>query len=295
MSHSSDLIMGAQTFENVAMRAFLQELIGNLRGKPAQLLSFEDVRARLRLREESYGGLQEIPLDSIVGSVGRYKDFTSSFLPKSAVNKERWSRIYAEFLGNMGLPPIEVYQLGEVYFVRDGNHRVSVARALGNETIEAYVTAVDSPVCLTRLMLTNQIDKAEAYMTFLEESGLRYVPQHENLMLSEPSRYGDLMGHLNLHRSVLSEAQHRDVSLEEAANHWHQTVYLPAVASIRRYDLLEHAKGRTEADMYLWLIEHLGELELCYTGLLSDVTPALASFLRKRRLPVPDELLREVV
>ncbi len=291
MNKAMDMYKGALEYENAAVRAFWQEIFGHLRGKPAQLLSFEDVRTRLRLREELYRGLQDIPLDAVVGSVGRYTDFTSTFLPKSAINKERWSRIYAEIQGDMGLPPIEVYQVGEVYFVRDGNHRVSVALAMGQKTIEAYVTEVDVPFCLDKTVLTKQMDAAEAYMAFLEETGLRYVPLHENLMLSEPTRYGDFIGHINLHGAVMGECEECPMSLEETAAHWYENVYIPAMVLIRKHNMLAHMKGRTEADMYLWLVDHLCELERSYNGLVSDLTPALASFLSKRRLPVPDELV----
>lgn len=289
MRNAMDMYLAAAEYEHATGRAFWQEIIGHLRGKPAQLLSFEDIRARLRLREELYRGLQNIPLDSIVGSVGRYTDFTSTFLPKSVINKDRWSRIYLEAQGNMGLPPIEVYQVGEVYFVRDGNHRVSVALAMEQKTIEAYVTEVDVPFCVNKTTLTKQMDAAEAYMTFLEETSLRYIPDHENMMLSEQSRYSDFIGHINLHGAFLSECDDCPVSIEEAARHWYERVYLPAIILIRKHDMLSHMKKRTEADMYLWLVDHLHELEQSYNGLVSDLTPALVSFLSKRRLPVPDE------
>ncbi|MBZ0286792.1 MAG: transcriptional regulator [Anaerolineae bacterium] len=295
MNNTSDFVYGVQEYESASIRAFWQEILGHLRGKPVQLLSFDDVRTRLRLHEESYKGLHNIPLDAIVGSVGRYKDFIGSFLPKSAVNPERWSRIYAEMVGEIGLPPIEVYRVSEVYFVRDGNHRVSVARALKFKTIQAYVTEVDTPLALNRLTLTKQMDAAEAYVAFLDETGLRYSrPNHESLMLSEPSRYGDLIGHLNLHRSVLAEQWGGLPGMDEAAAHWYDNVYIPAVDLMRSHDVLKGEKGRTEADLYLWLVEHLCEIEICYTGALSDFSPALAAFLRHHRLPVPPELLEKV-
>lgn len=291
MPNAMDMYQATVEYEHATVKAFWQEMIGHLRGKPAQLLSFEDIRARLRLREELYRGLQDIPLEAIVGSVGRYTDFTGTFLPKSVINKDRWSRIYAEVQGTMGLPPIEVYQVGEVYFVRDGNHRVSVALALGQKTIEAYVTEVDVPFCLNKTVVTKQMDAAEAYMTFLDETGLRYIQNHENMMLSEPTRYNDFIGHISLHGAVLSECEECPVSIVEAAAHWYKNVYLPAVVLIRKHDMLGHMKKRTEADMYLWLVEHLHELERSYNGLVSDLTPALVSFLSKRKLPVPDELV----
>jgi hypothetical protein len=110
-----------------------------------ELLSFEQVRERLGLLSRRQRGLQDIPLDRIVGSVGKYREFTRSFLPSDKGLKRRWKNVYAAALDTQGLPPIDVYQVGDVYFVNDGNHRVSVARQFGAKTIEAYVTEFLSP------------------------------------------------------------------------------------------------------------------------------------------------------
>ena len=114
----------------------------------------------------------DIPLDKIRGSVGRYRDFNSSFLPRKNDMQERWSRVYAMANGMMGLPPIDVYQVGDVYFVRDGNHRVSVSKEMGAKTIQAHVTELSSPVPFYAGMSDREIDEASAYATFLEETGL---------------------------------------------------------------------------------------------------------------------------
>ena len=127
-----------QEFTSARQRAFIEEWLSYLTGRPSDLLSFEEVKEKLRLQDASYKGLQEIELDKIVGSTGRYRDFTRTFLPKSDQTASRWRRIKA-VADEQGFPPIEVYQVGEVYFVRDGNHRVSVARLNGAKTIEAYV------------------------------------------------------------------------------------------------------------------------------------------------------------
>ncbi len=137
-----ELIMGVQHYESASSRAFWQQVFARLRGQSAHLLNYEDARAALNAWSEVEIGLMDIPIEQIVGSVGRHKDFTHTFLPKSAISRDRWSRIFATMVGDLGLPPVELYRLGEVYFVRDGNHRVSVARAIGCKTIQAYVTAV---------------------------------------------------------------------------------------------------------------------------------------------------------
>jgi hypothetical protein len=136
-------------FDDARRQAFIEKVIGHLVHRRVELLSFETVRARLGLLSRRDRGLQEIPLDKIVGSVGKYREFTRSFLPSDKSTKQRWKSVYAAALGTQGLPPIDVYQVGDVYFVNDGNHRVSVARQFGAKTIEAYVTEFLSPVILT--------------------------------------------------------------------------------------------------------------------------------------------------
>ncbi len=137
-----ELIMAMQRYESASNRAFWQELFAKLRGQSAHLLSFEEARAALNAWNEVDIGLVDVPVERIVGSVGRHKDFTPTFLPRNSVNRDRWSRVLVKMVGDLGLPPVEVYELNGDYFVRDGNHRVSVARALGCTTIQAYVTAV---------------------------------------------------------------------------------------------------------------------------------------------------------
>jgi uncharacterized ParB-like nuclease family protein len=125
---------------NRARRKILyQEVVRFFKQCSVDLLSFEEVRSGLHLGQKFDRGLQEIPLDRIRGSVGRYDDFTSAFLPRKRHNmRQRWERVDVAMRAGR-TPPIEVYQVGESYFVLDGNHRVSVARQLGLETIEAYV------------------------------------------------------------------------------------------------------------------------------------------------------------
>ena len=130
----SDYIKALYDYKKARRGAAVQELLARLSGNPedTQLYSYEEVRQQLQAIEKSAEHLEEIPLDAIVGSVGRYHDFTRKFLPKSSIDENRWARVMATSQGLSGLPAIEVYRIGEVYFVRDGNHRVSVARQMGN-------------------------------------------------------------------------------------------------------------------------------------------------------------------
>jgi hypothetical protein len=292
----ASMLEGVNKFQNARLRAFWQEMISHLRGKSTELLSFDDIRARLRLREESYRGLQNVPLDQIVGSVGRYRDFTGSFLPRTNKMQERWSRVYAQANSLTGLPPIELYKIGDVYFVRDGNHRVSVARQLGSDTIEAHVTELNTPIELKPGMTEAEIDDAAAYAIFLEESGLsRTRNHHQSMELTEKSRYADLLGHIYTHQALSSQVEKREVPLEEAAANWYDNIYRPAVTLIRKYEIMKHMSDRTEADLYLWLVDHLLEVREQYgeEAPSRKFSHALVDFLEDRNLSVPADLYRE--
>ena len=292
----SSYIEGISAFQSARSRAFWQDIISLLRGKPAELLSFEDVRTRLRLREESYKGLQDVPLERIVGSVGRYRDFTNTFLPRKGKMQDRWSRVYAQINSMAGVPPIELYQVDDVYFVRDGNHRVSVARQIGARTIQAHVTDLPTAVDLEPGMTSADLDAAAAYVHFLEATRLnRTRPHHQSMQLSEPGRYADLMGHINLHMRAMELEDSAACDMDHAAADWYDNVYRPAVTLIRKYDILGHFPGRTEADMYLWLVDHLSEVkaELGDNAPARSFSGALADLLKEKRKPVPEELITE--
>lgn len=297
LSFRSNYIEGVNKFQGVRSKAFWQEIISLVTRQSSELMSFDEIRARFNLHEEHYQGIHEVPLDQIVGSVGRYKDFTATFLPKSNNMRERWSRVYAVANSMQGPPPIELYKVGEAYFVRDGNHRVSVARELGAKSIEAHVTELPTSVPLRPNMTNQEMESAEAYSNFLDETALkRAVPDHEPIVITIPARYHELMGHIFMHQRVLEQLEGQPVSTETATAHWYRTIYEPALALIRKHNVLELCKGskttRTEGDLYLWLMDHLLDLRRQY----GEETPsrkfsdALKDYLEESDIDVPDEL-----
>jgi nucleotide-binding universal stress UspA family protein len=206
-------------------------------------------------------GLREIPLDAIVGSVGRYSDFTRSFLPLQDGNEQRWARIQVKLSDLEGLPPIEVYQIGDAYFVRDGNHRVSVMRRMGATHIQAYVTEVKSRVPLSPDTQPDDLILKAEYAEFLERTCLDEVRPSANLTVTAPGKYPAFLEQIDLHRYFMGLAQGREIPYREAVAHWYDEVYLPVVGVIRDLEILEHFPKRTEADLYLWLSDHRAELE----------------------------------
>ncbi len=230
-------------------------ILARLTGKSAELLSFDDVRHKLRVGSSIPRGVQDIPLNAIVGSAGRYTDFTRSFLPRQDSDERRWARVGATN-DLLALPPIEVYQIGEAFFVLDGNHRVSVARQKGLRYIPAYVYEVQTRVPLSPdVQPDDLIVKAEA-AAFLEYTRLGEVCPEADLMVSIPGQYVHLENHIEVHRYFMEEERGHEIPLEEAACDWYRTAYLPVVQVIREQAILQDFPGRTEADLYLWLSQH---------------------------------------
>ena len=254
----------AWDFERLRNQAITQELLAPLTKMPVELLSYDEVRERLHLREGIYRGLQDIPLDKIVGSVGRYKDFTRTFLPRSSVDRHRWGQVRALAESMEGWPPIEAYKVGDVYFVKDGNHRVSAAREMEFDSIEGYVTEVESPVeldaNLTSMDLITKADTAD----FLECTQLDNLRPGHGIEFTIPGRYQDLLTHIVAFQYCREQQCGEPMTWEEAVTGWYDHVYVPLVALIREKELLKEFPHRTEADLYAWVTRYEMELRELY-------------------------------
>jgi hypothetical protein len=271
----------ARNFQNARMKAFWREFWAALTGKSIDLLSFEEVRQRLRLRDERYLGLQNIEIDKIVGSVGRYRDFTRGFLPRTNSGRSRWQKLDAMARGAEGFPPIEVYKVGDVYFVLDGNHRVSVARQLGATTIEAYVTELPTAVPFDANTTPDELIIKEGYAEFLRQTRLDQLHPGSQVILTEPDRYEQILEHISVHRYFMGLEQDRPISWQEAVESWYNNVYMPLVQLIRRHEVLDLFPGRTEADLYVWLIKHQEAVRLQFGGEVMTPEDTVEDFLVK--------------
>jgi nucleotide-binding universal stress UspA family protein len=257
----ADYFRSVLDFRQARRRASLEQIVARLAGKSVDLLSYEDVRRKLRAKGGMHAGLRDIPLDAIVGSVGRYSDFTRSFLPRQDSDEERWARVQMAVTDLGGLPPIDAYQVGDVYFVLDGNHRVSVARQFGATHIQAYVTSIETRVpLLTDVQPDDLILKAE-YAAFLEQTHLDEIRPRADLGTTVPGRYPKLLEHIEVHRHFMGVEQEREIPYKEAVGHWYDQVYMPVVTVIRQRGILRDFPGRTEADLYLWILGRRAELE----------------------------------
>jgi hypothetical protein len=268
-----------ERFRRSVTQAQMSDLLGLVTGAERNLVSYDEVVAKLQARQQIEKGTEMVPLENIVGSVGRYRDFTRNFLPRAGVNEERWTRLDAALNSMEGFPPVELFKVGEVYFVRDGNHRVSVARANSSTHIEAYITEIETDIPLTlddfeRDQWIIKIERAQ----FLEETDLDELRPDHGIEITEPGRYAMMLNHIEVHRFLRDQELERQgqagLSWRKAVASWYDNVYMPVVQAIRDYDLLHNFPGRTEADLYLWIALHRERLAAAYG--LAPLSPTTA-------------------
>jgi|SRR5882757_1097224 len=237
-------------FLRLRRQQVLSALARRLRFDPDDVnlvLPFDEVVAALGYVGERYLGLRVIPLDSVVGSVDRTRDFDRKFRPTSPRVRERWQRIAAAQRRGEAMPPIDVYRVGDLHFVRDGHHRVSVAYAMRQKSIEAYVTEIR-----TRLPATDIRSRGDLLIKDYERVFAARVPldpaAHRSIQVRDPWSY-----------AMLGEAveawgfrymQDAGIFLDRAAiaQHWYDEEYLPVVRMMREARLIGE---RTEAEAYL--------------------------------------------
>ena len=247
-------------FKRARKQAAVQQLLVRLTGKSADLLAYDHIRQQLKETGTTEKGLQEVPLKAIVGTVGRQDDFTREFLPKKDSGQERWARVKTAVLDMRGMDPIDVYQIGEAYFVVDGHHRVSVAMQLGTPTISAHVVEVETEVPLALDDDQDMIHCKAHYVDFLEETKLKQWRPDADLLLTFCDHYHVLLAQIETHRQRLAEEQGCAISIHEAITEWYDQIYRPVVDIIRQQGVLHDFPERTEADLYLLFVEHRQEL-----------------------------------
>jgi hypothetical protein len=272
-------------FQAARRKALLAAIRDAVLRRPNDLLKFEDVRARLNVRGQHAIGHMAVPLDRIVGSEGRYADFDRHFLPRASVERHRWSRVDRLMLETGTAPAVDLWKIGDVYFVRDGNHRVSVARQLGRHFIDAEVTELFVDMPLTPDLSLRDLLLNEEYNDFIEWTNLDRLRPGERLRISEPGGYLDLVRHINAHRRRLALRCGQPIDRDESVADWYDTVYTPIVRLIRERNLLRHFSGRTETDLYRWIMDHRDELGAQLRGELeAEAAPAAGGARARRRL-----------
>lgn len=235
-------------FLRARRRQLFATLGGRLRGRARETLSLDEVLDAVGQTGERNLGLKMIPLADIVGTVDKGRDFDPDFLPTSGRSRERWERINEAMRRAKDLPPIDVYQVGEKYFVRDGHHRVSVRRALGDRLIEADVTKILTKIDPGDVLDRDDLRARELRRIFLERVPLDRLAQRE-VECHDPWHYPELAEMVEAWSARLMFRDRVLLSAPEAATRWYAEEFTPVVEMIVGAELA--APGESHADAYL--------------------------------------------
>jgi uncharacterized ParB-like nuclease family protein len=237
-------------FMRARRRATIAKLKARLRGEPDDVgvvLPYEEVIDALGFVSERSAGLQVVPLDQIMGSVGRGRDFDRRFRPTSGRSRGRWEQIAAAARRGESFPPIDLVKVGQLYFVRDGHHRVSVARALGRDDIDAYVTEVVTRLDADRAMKLSDLPLKSHERIFFERVPLDATARAE-IELSDPDDYDELAEAVEAWGFRAMQSRGEPLDRQQAAQLWLETEYRPVVAMLREAGLAGEGTA-TEAYM----------------------------------------------
>jgi len=196
-------IRAAEDFDSARFRGFRRSIRNALTGRAGRLVSLDSVLEAAGAEGRSFGGVHEIPINQIVGSAAspaKASDFLPGFLPATRRLRDRWTRVYTAMVEGGELPPIDVYKVGDGYYVIDGHHRVSVARSLGRDTINARVIDVQTRAPLGRNVDAEELLRAAEYAQFLETTQLHRLRPDARLECSRLGRYDELFKHILGHQ-----------------------------------------------------------------------------------------------
>ncbi len=237
-------------FQRARRRQVLARLAQRLRRGPddvSLILPFDEVVAALGMRSERRLGLRTIRLDTIVGTVDSSRDFDRRFRPTSGRVRERWERLALAQRRGEPIPAIEVYRVGDMHFVIDGHHRVSIAIATGATTIEAYVTEV-----LTQLSPKGIRGRRDLLVKSYERIFRARVPlpaaDLAKITVTDPWSYAELGENVEAWGFRYMQDKGRFLNRAEIARHWYAEEYVPVVRMMRAADLIG---SRTEAEAYM--------------------------------------------
>lgn len=251
-------------FYKARNKALFNRIQHFLTPEEASLISLSDLKKLLKPNNETYKGMQAVPVNLIVGSEGRYKDFDNQFFPKNAHLKARWESIDRAHLQNIILPPVTLYELGGLYFARDGNHRISVAKARGIEFIDAEVISLQSEIKLkpgvSMKYLLQQIIAYEKRV-FYSETSFGDITDYWCLDFTTAGQYDVIYNHILTHKYYLNLNQEEEITMPDAILSWFNKVYMPVVQVINDAKVMKKFKKRTISDLYVWMIKYWDDLK----------------------------------
>jgi hypothetical protein len=237
-------------FLRLRRRQALARLAHWLRREPDDvnlILPFDEVIAALGMKGERYLGLQTVRLDTIVGTLDSRRDFDRHFRPTSSRVRERWERLALAQRRGEPIPPVDLYRIGDLHFVKDGHHRVSIALATGQTTIDAYVTEV-----ITAVPPAGIRNRADLLIKSYERLFRSRVPlpaeAYAKITVKDPWTYAQLGEAVEAWGFRAMQHEHRFLERDEVARRWFAEEYTPVVEMLKEADLLG---SNTEAEAYL--------------------------------------------
>jgi hypothetical protein len=277
----------SREWKRARQSAFVQDVLATFMQRPSHLTSFDQVSRKLELGNVRYLGLKVVALNQIMGSVERYHDFNRAFLPRQDGLERRWQRIDELVTTGRELPPIDLYKVGQAYFVRDGNHRVSVAKYHGARTIKARVWEFETDLPLEPGSDVDELLCRCAHDAFLKRTHIDRLCPDLDIRLTQPHGYEILLNEIEDFQRSISRIDQRDVPFDEAVTLWCEMRYTPIVEIIGRRFVLQEFPGRTEADLYLWLCRNNEELRERYGSgiLMEEAADDLVKQHGEKRLP----------
>jgi len=281
-------------FERARQRAFLADVRAVIARRARTLMPYHEVRQRVSPEGESYRGLQTVPLIQIVGSMDRFQDFNREFFPRQRFTAGRWQSVDRAYYQDIFLPPVQLYKVGDVYFVKDGNHRVSVARERGQEYIDAEVIEGHIRAPFYANMTPNELLLQAEYAGFLRHTDLdRLHPDHD-IRPSALGRYDEIWGQIEAHRAWLAAIRHEPVPVRDAVADWYEHIYCPIVEVARKRGLSDRFPQQTEADVYLWVMRHRQAIER-EQGQDIGPAPAAQDYAETAQPPSPVDRVTDVL
>jgi len=270
-------------YEQARRKSFVNRALAALSGEPTSLLSYDEIRKKLHIGGPVYRGVQTVQLDQIAGSLNRYHQFDRFFLPTQDTDSQRWQNISRVMYQDIDLPPVVLYKVGQVYFVVDGHHRVSVAREQGVEFIEAEVRECATRVDITPDLKPEDLEILHTKVHFLERSHLDVLRPGSNIDLTIPDGFDRILEHIAVHGYFMGLDLKRDITDAEEVTDWYDKVYLPIVNVIRSCDILDDFPGKTEGDLYLWVLDRQRYLHDTGTRSLQPPEVAAKEYVNRTR------------
>ena len=247
-------------------RNYLIKIKRSIKKSPEEdkVKSFREAQQKEQAFDNRKIGVRRVPLGKIVGSVGRYHDFDSRFRLKKTLSSEKFLHVKEAMLQGKNLGPISVFKIKDEYYVVDGNHRVSAAKALGRPDIKAVIVEfLPSKNTLQNILYRERV-------VFSEKTGLP-----DTIRLTEIGQYEYLVKQISEHQVYLQKKTEKDVSFYTAARNWYKTIYRPLGEIVKKSRLPKAFPWRTVADLYLYISFHQweGDPGSKFSSLIDNLIP----------------------